>query len=276
MNKLFTERHGQTAPRVAEVLDETTRNALLTLVSARIDEEWFGLNFPEKCGDGHPYPGTDFNRLRETMRGYGVLWPGDIDRENPPGDGRIFDLIEFSYEFIAEAKDPSYHSYRSHSHYSYDRGTGRERFAHDVNRIFERNGMAFELARGEVTRMPAVLHESLSEAVFHTGDGRLDELLEAARHKFLNRELDVRRESLEKLWDAWERLKTIKAGDKKAGIKALLDKAAAEPVFRDNLEQEARELTDIGNDFMIRHAEIDKIPVADSAQADYFSTACFR
>jgi hypothetical protein len=79
-----------------------------------------------------------------------------------------------------------------------------------VNRIFERNGMAFELAQGEVTPMaPAVLHESLAEAIFHTGDGALDELLETARHKFLNRGIDVRRESLEKLWDAWERLKTV-------------------------------------------------------------------
>jgi len=38
--------------------------------------------------------------------------------------------------------------------------------------------------------------------------------------------LDVRRESLEKLWDAWERLKTVEpGGDKKAQAKALLDKS---------------------------------------------------
>lgn len=43
MKKLFTERHGQVKPRVSETLDETTRNALLTLLEARIDEEWFGM-----------------------------------------------------------------------------------------------------------------------------------------------------------------------------------------------------------------------------------------
>jgi hypothetical protein len=75
-----------------------------------------------------------------------------------------------------------------------------------------------------------------------------------SRQKFLNRSLNVRRESLEKLWDAWERLKTVEPGkDKKASAKALLDKAAVEPNFRNKLEQEARELTDIGNTFMIRH-----------------------
>jgi hypothetical protein len=272
MRKLFTERHGQAPPRVAEALDETTRNALLTLVLARIDEEWFGLSFPEKCADGYAYAGTDITRLRDTMKGYGVLWPHEVDLENPPDDGRIFDLVEFAYEFIAEARNPSYHSYMSHSHYSYDQDTGREKFAHDVNRIFERNGIAFDLKDGEITRIaPAMLHESLAEAAFHTGDTVLDELLEAARHKFLNRSADVRRESLEKLWDAWERLKTIEAvGDKKASIKALLDKASGELVFRAKLEQEARELTEIGNTFMIRHSETDKIPVVESRQIDYF------
>jgi len=271
MKRLFTERHGRAAPRVAEVLDETTRNGLLTIVSARIEEEWFGFAFPAKCGDGYAYAGTDVARLRDTMKGYGVLWPGDVDRANPPEDSRIFDLIEFSYEFIAEAKDPSYHSYMSHSHYSYDREAGRRAFADAINRMFERNGMAFDLTNGEVTRIaPAVLHESLAESVFHTGDDVLDGLLESARLKFLNNALGIRRESLEKLWDAWERLKTIEAGnDKKASAKALLDRAAAEPAFRAKLEQEARELTDIGNTFLIRHTETDKIPVAHSSQVDY-------
>jgi AbiJ N-terminal domain 4 len=271
MKKLFSERHGQVKPRVSETLDETTRNALLTLLAARIDEEWFGMSFPDKCGDGYAYAGTDFTKLRETMKGYGLLWPADIDRQNPPDDGHIFDLLEFSYEFIAEAKDPSYHSYMSHSHYSYDRDAGREKFAYDVNRIFERNGMTFELVHGEVIRIaPAALHESLASTVFNTGDKVLDELLEVSRHKFLHHALAVRRESLEKLWDAWERLKTVEAGkDKKATAKALLDKAAAEPNFRSRLEQEARELTEIGNTFMIRHTETDKVPIVDSAQVDY-------
>lgn len=272
MKRLFTERDGQAAPRVAEALDENTRNGLLALISARVDSEWFGLSFPAGCGDGYPYAGTDQNRMRETMKGYGVLWPGDVDRATPPSDGRVFDLVEFAYEFIAEPQDLGFHSYMGHMHYSYGRDAGREQFAHDVDRLFERNGMAFELRQGEVTRIaPAVLHESLAEAVFHTGDGVLDELLEVARHRFLNRSLDVRRESLEKLWDAWERLKTSEArNDKKASVTALLDKAATEPTFRDTLEREARELTDIGNTFMIRHTEAGKVPIVESAQVDYF------
>jgi hypothetical protein len=272
VRKLFTERHGQARPRIAEALDETASNALLTLISARIDEEWFGLSFPKKCPDGHAHAGTDIAKLRDSMTGYGLLWPTEVDPINPPTDGDIFDLVEFSYECVAEAKNPDLHGYWNHSHYSYDREAGRQRFTDDVNRIFERNGMAFELKEGEVIRLaPIILDESLAAAAFHTGDTILDELLELARHKYLNRSIDVRRESLEKLWDAWERLKTVDAGgNKKERTKALLDHASAEPVFRAKLEEEARELTVIGNTFMIRHSETDKIPISDSRQIDYF------
>lgn len=271
MKKLFTERHGEGKARVAESLDDATRDGLLTLVSARIDEEWFGLSFNEKCGDGYAYAGTDLTRLGRTMKGYGIIWPHDVDRSNPPTDGQVFDLLEFSYEFIAEAKDPHYHSYMSHSHYSYDQEAGRARFTQDVNRMFERNGMAFELTDGEILRLaPAVLQEELAVSVFRTGDNTLDDLLESARQKFLNRSINVRRESLEKLWDAWERLKTLEPGrDKRESARALLDRATAEPTLRARLDQEARELTDIGNTFMIRHTETDKIPITESAHVDY-------
>lgn len=263
---------------MAEELNEAARNGLLNLVNARIDEEWFGLSFPAGCSDGYAYAGTDFTKLKRTMEGFGLLWPHDaFDQDNPPSDGEIFDLVEFAYEFVAEALDPSLHSYMSHSHYTYDRETGRDKFMQDVNRIFERKGIAFELKQGEVIRIaPAVLQESLAEAVFKTGDAVLDELLEVSRQKFLNRSLAVRLESLEKLWDSWERLKTVEAGnDKKERVKALLDKAATEPNFRDRLEKEAIELTDIGNKFMIRHTETDKVPIVDSAHVDYLFQRMF-
>jgi hypothetical protein len=111
MKKLFTERHGAVKARVAEALDVTTRDALITLIQARMDEEWFGLSFPDKCVDGYAYAGTDFAKMQATMKGYGLLWPRDqIDPDNPPSDGAVFDLVEFTYEHVAEAQNPKYHS----------------------------------------------------------------------------------------------------------------------------------------------------------------------
>jgi hypothetical protein len=272
MKKLFTERQGAVKPRVADTLDATTRDALLTLVCARMDEEWFGLLFPKKCIDGYAYAGTDFRKLEATMAGYGLLWPRvPFDPYEPLADGPVFDLIEFAYEHIAEALNPEYHSYGNHSHYTYDQDSGREKFAAEVNRILERNGMAFELVDGEVRRLiPAPLHEELKRSIVQTGDIALDQMLANAAEKYLHRDPAVRRESIEKLWDAWERLKTIEAGkDKKVSTANILDKAAANSAFRDLLEKEALQLTDIGNKFMIRHSEVGKVPITEPRQVDY-------
>ena len=83
----------------------------------------------------------------------------------------------------------------------------------------------------------------------------------------------MRREALEKLWDAFERIKTLEAGTNKAiQAKALLDKAVGSqhPKFREALETEARELTRIGNTLHIRHSETSQEPLASAEQVDYF------
>ena len=285
MKKLFTERHGGAAPRVREELDEVTRNGLVTLVRGRIDEEWFGDAFPSMCPDGRGNAGTDKAKLETMMKAYNVIWPADQNdycrtgenQPQVPSDGQVFNLIEFSYEHVSEPTARDYHSYFGHSHYSYSQESGRRKLEAEVNRLFERNGMAFHLEHGEVSRIaPAVLQEALAETTFRTGDEILDELLETARTKFLNRSPGVRREALEKLWDAWERLKTVEPGrDKKASTKSLLDKTSTEPAFRELIENEARELTDVGNRFMIRHTETTKIPVVSSGHVDYLFARMF-
>lgn len=79
-----------------------------------------------------------------------------------------------------------------------------------------------------------------------------------------------RAEATEKLWDAWERLKSIEvAGNKRMSVAKLLDNAAPEPMFRARLEDEARALTDIGNAFHIRHFETNKVALSGPEQYDY-------
>ena len=274
MSKLYSERHGKAKLRVAEFLDEGTRHGLLSLVIDRVEEEWFGFQFPAKCDDGYPYAGTDRPKLYRRIRSYDVVLPdkAHINNENPPDDGQVFDLIELSYELISEPKFIEHHKFMGHSHYTYDQEAGRKKFACHVNSIFERNGMAFHFNDGEVTRIaPSVMHEILDQATFNTGDIQLDGLLEGARNKYLNRSLLVRREALEKLWDAWERLKSLEVPkNKKESVKILLDKAATEQLFRETLERDACELTSIGNHFMIRHTEVDRTPISGSEQIDYF------
>lgn len=115
-----------------------------------------------------------------------------------------------------------------------------------------------------------LLTKPLSESAFKTGDAILNELLESSRVKFLSDDQNLRREALEKLWDAWERLKTLEPGkDKKDSIRILLDKSAPDPSFRQTLEDEATQLTAIGNSYIIRHTEIGKIPITSAEQTNY-------
>jgi hypothetical protein len=272
MKPLFTERQTGTKPRIEESLTLAASAALWMLLRARREEEWFGYSFPNQCFDGYRYAGTSNTKFGEALSIWQVSWPGDdIESLVEIPDGEIFDVIEFAYEHVAQPSEPSFHSYGNHSHYSYDVKAGRSKFAADVNRIFERNGIAYSLESGEVVRIaPAILHEALATTLFTTGDTPLDELLQTAREKFLSRSLLIRSEALKELWDAWERLKTVLPGkDKRERATALLDRAAVEPTIRQRLEEEAAALTKIGNTFMIRHTEVDKIPVTDSAHIDY-------
>lgn len=273
MRKLFTERHGMALPQTGDTLNSNAGVALLALVKARIDENWFGEQFPSECQDGGRNTGCDPEKLKKALLGYKVLWPADWpDRDDVfPEDAQILDLLEFSYEHIAQPIENGFHSYWNHSHFKYDQYAGREKFTADVNRLFQRQGLAFEMREGEITRLaPTGLQEALATTIFSSGDSDLDRLLETAREKFLNRSLDIRKEGLEKLWDAWERLKTIEQGkDKKVQTAILLDKAAAEPVLRERLEIEAKELNFIGNNLMIRHTEVGKPDIAATAQVDY-------
>ena len=153
MKRLFTERHGGMKPRVSEELDERCRVGLLGLIEARISEEWFGLAFPFACEDGLGNAGTDSDKFSGKMAAYGVIRPDAWRRSGPnPTDGQVFDLIEFSYEHIAEPSAGENHSFLGHTHYSYNQEAGRTKFEGEVNRLFERNGLAFELKQGQVTR----------------------------------------------------------------------------------------------------------------------------
>lgn len=172
----------------------------------------------------------------------------------------------------AEPIPNSFHKFYGHNHLRFDRRAGQSDFRERINRIFARNQLVYELQEnGEVRRLaPPVLREEVATPLVRTGERELDSMIESARIKYLDRDPQVRREALEKLWDAWERLKTIEPGhDKKASARAILDKAASESNFRQLLEDEAIILTQIGNKFQIRHSEASQVALQNDEHVDY-------
>ena len=166
-----------------------------------------------------------------------------------------------------------YEDFDAHHHLEFNVRDGRQEFRGEIETIFRRNGIAYELTeKGRIERLvPPIFCESLVEAYFNTGDQQLDDLLRTAQEKFIDPAPDTRREALESLWDAWERLKTIDQDDKKSGITAILDATAGSkfPKFREALEGDSQALTDIGNNLRIRHSETSQERLAKSEHVDY-------
>lgn len=268
----FSDRELGPQPRVEEEIQTLAWGGIVAIVRSLIGNGAFGTEFPAVCPDGLGPIGTNEVSMSLALQAEipDLSWP--LDENKVPSTLTILDLIEFCHRNVAEPIRRSYHRYFSHYHLDFDREEGQAKFRHKVNRIFARNGLAFELEEnGQVARLtPPILRESLRAAVFHTGDAELDSMLEAARTKYLDPDPRVRQESLEKLWDAWERLKTVEPGkNKKASVEAILDKASSEEYFRQLLETEARELTRIGNSFQIRHSETTQIPIECNEHIDY-------
>jgi len=272
MADYFSDRERGPRPRTNLEVEVPAWGGLVALVDSYVSNGGFGIDFPEVCPDGHDPTGTDTHAFELALCAEipDIDWP--LRADTVPDTLSALDLFEFCHRHVAEPIEVGYHTFFGHSHMRFDRSKGQADFRERVNRILSRNGVAFVLEEdGRVSRLaPPVLDEELRRAAFDTGDATLDTLLEAARARFLSPDPASRRESLEKLWDAWERLKTLAPGaDKKASATSLLDKAASEPNFRDLLEQEAASMTRIGNRFRIRHSETTQVEIQTEDHVEY-------
>lgn len=267
----YSDREQGPQPCIKEEISNEAWGGIIAAINTRINDGSFGYRYPETCSDGNLPYGCDRYAFSMALKAeiHEIPWP--LNLGEVPQTPAILDLIEFCYRAVGKPKQTDNHGYFNHYHLRFEREEGQELFRENINRILQRNGLAYELDQdGHIRRLPSeILGEALKFAQFKTGDGALDSLLNLAREKFLNPKPTVRKEALEKLWDAWERLKTIEDPDKRVGIKKLLDKCASEPNFRETLKKEAKELTDIGNTFHIRHSETNQIPLKKNEHVDY-------
>jgi hypothetical protein len=297
----FTDRELGPRPRNGEEMGLEAWGGVVAIISTLIKNGSFGSAFPSNCPDSQVIVGTDeqsmafavraevpdlvqikresilladkFEGEEETRTDY---WP--LNPAEKPSTFTILDLIEFCHRHVAKPNQLDWHPYYRHHHLIFNKQEGQIEFCENINRVFSRNGLAYELNQdGHIERLaPPVLQEALGGAVFRTGDRDLDKMLEDARSKFLSPKPDIRREALEKLWDAWERIKSLEVpNNKRLSITTLLDKTSPEPNFREALEKEARELTDIGNKFQIRHSETSQRALEKLEHVDYLFHRCF-
>ncbi|MGW1708260.1 hypothetical protein ACWCP8_22740 [Streptomyces sp. NPDC002206] len=198
-----------------------------------------------------------------------------------PDTVTALDVVEFIVRHIEDPAHRSLHAWNGdHYHYSFsDRSRGgiegKSEFQDAVNLLFSRNGIAFTLGDNlQVQRVaPPETRNMISDFRPETEDPELNDKLTDAMIRFLSRHPAHRRDAVEKLWDGFERLKTLEFGaseDKKTSASELLDRSSSGSApYRVVLEAEFKTLTDIGNKFGIRHHEHSQAALPSDAAVDY-------
>jgi hypothetical protein len=273
MSDYFSDRERGPKSRSVDVIDIRVWGGLFELITTRIDNGAFGFRFPEECSDGFAFIGCNARTFERALLAEipDIEWP--LRADDVPDVVVIMDLLEFCAAAVGHPIRGQYHSYGRHFHLTWDRDEGLTQFVDDVNRIFARNGLAYELtSEGKARRiLSAELAQALSASRPSSGDAETDRLIDAARKLVISVKPDDRQDALEKLWDAFERLKTLGPGsNKKEQADRLLDRLARPgSQLRTKLGEEAHALTAIGNALRIRHSEKTQETLETDAQRDY-------
>ena len=204
------------------------------------------------------------------------------ESEKLPITYAILDFVEFVYNRIYDVRNelvtidvtPSELGYTSEPQKIYgltflETSIAKNKFREDINEIFYRNDLAYELnENGEIN----YVLEYQIDLTATSDEPELKKLLETANKKIRSKKSEERKLALKELWDAFERIKTIynPKVDKKKSVDELLSKVSEQcPDLKESLKTESIFLTDIGNNWTIRHSEVSKKLMDDSKIIDY-------
>lgn len=287
----FTERHGMRAPiDRTEIITIEMYSMLFDCCTKYYDN--IAWKYPEECPDGNGCCGLDYEKFSVAMTfEIPKLYRNNNGRIEKPRQNIFDDDVEYDQyalldliELMAtQAKDIS-NRYR-HSFYHHDdltfsetRGIARE-FRNEINDIFMKTGLQYSLAvSGMIERVAenSPLSQRIEAKIAQVSEKGLRELLRDAVLLYKTPRPEARKDAVEKIWDAFERLKTCHTNlDKKRCVEKIVnDMAGNRTEYVTLFENEFKALTAIGNDFRIRHHEMSKTDIVDNRHYDYFFNRC--
>lgn len=192
----------------------------------------------------------------------------------------IFDLIEFIYDNCKDICAKIRYDFSTNVEILFNHtGQAKNNFREDINRSFENTGLLYTLTEdGRVERIfdDGILDNTVLDTISIVKEDGLKQLLNDAISKHSSPHPEDIRDSVEKIWDALERLKSYYVSlDKKASVAKIIKDISGE---REELsvvfEAEFKALTDIGNNFRIRHHETNRNDITDINHYDYFFNRC--
>lgn len=151
----------------------------------------------------------------------------------------------------------------------YNRSTD---FETQINAILKLNSVALKFDNGKI--IDICDSQIKSSSLVPIQEAGLKELIQEATKYYDESNLKI---AVEKLWDAFERLKTYYSptlDKKKSTNKIIRDMGSNKDPYKELFEKEFLELTAIGNNFRIRHHETTKTDIEDNRYYDYFYKRC--
>lgn len=193
----------------------------------------------------------------------------------------IFDLIEFIYDNCKDIYAKIWDEYSNNFEIRFNyTGQAKKNFRKDINRSFESTGLLYTLTEdGKVERIfdDGILDNTLLDTISIVKEDGLKQLLNDAISKHSSPHPEDIRDSVEKIWDALERLKTyyVSLNKKESVTQIIKDISGESEELRVVFEAEFKALTDIGNNFRIRHHETNRNDITDINHYDYFFNRCW-
>ena len=195
----------------------------------------------------------------------------------------LLDYIEYIGKNIKDYREYDYHSFFQHHHIKLlESATIKQEYKSEINKIFELTGLLYRLNDSceieRITNVDEQIEVEISniKSVKELG---LKELLLESIQLYKNPRPEFHKLATEKIWDALERLKTMflaTTPNKKQSVETLIKiMANADTDYIALLNAEFETLTKLGNNYRIRHHEIDKKEITDMRYYDYFYNRCF-
>lgn len=152
-------------------------------------------------------------------------------------------------------------------------------YRNEINEIFQESGLLFTLTRGKLIERiveNSPLSPAIEVQIQQIAEYGIRELMIDAIALYKTPNPAARQDSVEKIWDALERLKSNYTSMNKRDslAKVVNDISNGKDEFIKIFDAEFRALTDIGNNFRIRHHETNKIDIKDNRHYDYFFNRC--
>ncbi len=287
---LYTERHGIRAPIEKTYLISVEMYSLLFDCCNKYKKNLTHL-FPLNCH--HDFTDRDYlsfdengfiNRIKVRIP---ALFKNEYGRicaptfEDDYDQYALIDYIEFFAQNIEDISE-NWNNER-YRNYQYIDCLGTEniftQFKSEINELFTEAGLLYTLTDEAIVERIIVNSPLTKEMEHHFStvkESGTRDLLKDAIALYKTPNPSARQDSVEKIWDALERLKTYYVSmDKKASAtKIVKDMSGGNCEFESLFNTEFKTLTDIGNHYRIRHHETDKIDIVDDKYYDYLFNRC--